>query len=343
MLSKKKQNLCLVLALHQCYIRHIEGAENFGAENDILFSSISNVYLPLLNTIQKLEESNIDGKISLVVSPVLCELLTDPLICEQYVNWLEKRISLGEKELTRLSDDEKKRDIAQKILEKARNDLKDFTERYGSNIIKEIAHFASKGRVELLATCATWAYLPHYADMEEVVSAQIEAGLHAHKRFFGSLPDGFLLPYLGYTNGIERILRSFGVNYTIIDSRGLFFSPDVAEKGIFAPVRKDVQSPLAFFAADPESTKEIEKIQKNGVFRANASDIGFELSSDYLCDFVKEGSARFPTGYRYFSNDGNVYDSKIAQDFAEKQAEDFVKSTLRRFGRHWRSDACLHI
>ena len=62
-----------------------------------------------------------------------------------------------------------------------------------------------KGYIELLATCGSDVFLPHYADMKEVVSAQIETGLHAYKQTFGELPDGFWLPELGYRPGIEKI------------------------------------------------------------------------------------------------------------------------------------------
>lgn len=330
---KSERNLCLVVAAHQAFIRHVEDAASRGAENGLLFESISNVYLPLLSALRELEADGGDGKVSLVFSPVLCELLSDPLVAEQYVGWLDRRILLGVREVERLSGEPALRAVAEAVLGKARRDREEFTESYGCNVVGEIARLAAKGRVELLATCATFAFLPHYADMEEVVSAQIEAGLSSHKRCFGSLPDGFFLPSLGYAPGIERQLRAYGMNYTVVDSRGLFFSPDGAERGIFAPVRGASVNPLAFFAADPEVPRDLDFLSGAGCFRSLSRDVGFELPSADLSDFIGEGGARIPSGYRYWSASGGPYDAAAASAAAKSAAATFVCSRAERLGR----------
>ncbi len=327
---EKKRNLCIVISAHQCYIRHEHDAQRYGAENNMLFESISNVYLPLLNSLNEAEENGLDCKISLVVSPILCELLTDSVIREQYIDWLDRRILLGESEMVRLQNDGELQKVALRTTQKAKKDKADFTEKYSRGIIKEIARLSEKGKIELLATCGTYSYLPHYADLEEVVCAQIESGLHAHKRFFGHLPDGFFLPYLGYAPGIERLLRAYGMNYTIIDSRSLFFSPDGAGSGIFEPVRGDPSNPLAFFATDPNVLKEIESFSTRSVFRAVSRDIGFEVDSSTLSHFIPEGSPRIPTLFRYFAKDGKIYDEEKAISAATDAADMFLESRTKR-------------
>ena len=60
--------------------------------------------------------------------------------------------------------------------------------------------------------------------MPEVLNAQVETGIMSHRHFFGRAPDGFWLPYMGYVKGIERTLRSYGINYTVLDTHGILFS-----------------------------------------------------------------------------------------------------------------------
>ena len=115
------------------------------------------------------------------------------------INWLERRVALGEKELVRLSSDEALLANAEACLKKAKKDLLDFTQTYSQNLLKEFAYFAEKGNLELLATCGTYAFLPHYGDMTEILNAQVEIGLYSHRQYFGSNPDGFYLPFMGYT------------------------------------------------------------------------------------------------------------------------------------------------
>ena len=131
------KNLVLTIIAHQGYIRH-EDEKEFALQNDILFSAISQTYLPLLNMFHKLEDEGIDFKIAMVFSPSLCSLLDDELIKEQFVHWLEKRIALGEKEVERLSDEPDLLENAKKCLFKAKKDFSDFTQVYGQNLLREL-------------------------------------------------------------------------------------------------------------------------------------------------------------------------------------------------------------
>lgn len=320
------KNLVLLVVAHQPYIRHVEDEKAHALENDMLFNSISNVYIPLLNTLRD-ADSRFSGsrfKISLVMSPTLCEMLSDEEIQEQYVAWLERRIALGEKEIARCAADGGMLRNASETLEKAKNDLSDFVKVYSRNIVKAVSDLAEAGRVELLATCGTFSYLPHYSDMPEVLNAQIESGLCSHRRFFGSLPDGFYLPYLGYSVGIERVLRSYGLNYSIVDGRSFFFSKDNVADGIFSPVRCEKFNQLVFFANDSESFAELREYSEKGVFKDDSRDIAFDLPVSDLSDFLFEDSARIPTGFRYYAKDSSLYDSAAAQKVADECASDFV-------------------
>ena len=334
------KNLILTIVGHQGYIRH-ENEKDYALQNDILFGAISETYLPLLDLFHRLEDENVPFKLAMVFSPSLCSLLSDDLIKEQYVRWLEKRIAFGEKEVARLSGDKALCANAKSCLAKAKKDLLDFTQTYNLNLLKEFSYFADKGSLELLATCGTYAFLPHYGDMTEILNAQVEVGLYSHRHYFGSNPDGFYLPFMGYTPGIETVLRSYGFRYTIVDIRSLLFSDTLPEHGIFAPVRCDVEShnslkqaTLALFAQDADTPDDMcgeDGFSSNEVYKNQAKDIAFELPMQTLLDsaFLEEGMARIPSHFCYWKNDGDepsVYDEKAAYAQAERDAEAFCAS-----------------
>ena len=74
-MSSKK--LILVITAEQAYIRSTGADETFSAPNDILFSAITDTYIPLVEMLGRLCEEEVPFKINLVLSPVLCEMLDD--------------------------------------------------------------------------------------------------------------------------------------------------------------------------------------------------------------------------------------------------------------------------
>lgn len=341
-MSVKK--LVLVIVGHQGYIRHVEDEKKYGLQNDILFNSISQTYLPLLNLFNRFRDSDVKFKLAMVFSPSLCSLLDDPVVQQQYIEWLDKRILFGEKEIVRCKSEPALYENAFAAYEKAKQDKEDFCEKYGQNLLKQFKEFSDQGYIELLATCGTYAFLPHYGDMKEILNAQVEIGLFSHRHYFGTNPDGFYLPFMGYTNGIEDVLRSYGLNYTIVDIRSILFSNTLPKHGIFSPVRcavseknKLASSSLALFAQDSDSPDDIigeEGFASNPVYKDVGKDVGFELSTQELVEagFLENGAARIPSGYRYWckSYEGKIYNRTKALAQAKKDAEDFVSSKLKK-------------
>lgn len=331
------KNLVLTIVGHQGYIRH-ENEKEFALQNDILFGSIVQTYLPMLNMFHRLENEGVDFKLAMVFSPSLCALLDDEMVKEQFVRWLEKRIALGEREVVRLSGKDDLLENAKTCLQKAKKDLIDFTQVYSQNLLKEFACFAEKGKLELLSTCGTYAFLPHYGDMTEILNAQVEVGLYSHRHYFGSNPEGFYLPFMGYTPGIEKVLRSYGFRYTIVDVRTMLFSDSLPENGIFSPVRCDLdtntslsQASLALFCQDADTPDDI--IGENGfasapVYKNQGKDVAFDLPAEDLikAGFIENGMARFPSYFRYWNKDDEgVYKQSDALAQVQKDADSFLR------------------
>ena len=327
-----KNHLALVIYASHAYLRNTAEDADFSAQNDILFSAISETYLPLLDMLSRLEADGVESRIGLVLPPTLCTLLDDPQVQKQYIYSLDRRIALGDAEIKRLARKPELRSQAEACRAKAVKDKTDFIEVYNQNLVDAFKKWAKKGYLELIATSATCAFLPHYADMTEVLNAQIETGLYAQRQFFGETGDGFFVPYEGYAPGVEKVLRSYGVNYTILDARSVLFSESEIETGIFAPVRTNHS--LVLLASDNRCLEQIageEGYAASEVYRAQHLDIGFDLDAKALSAFNGSDSNRVQTLYKYWNNgsdeeDRITYNAEEAKKKALGDAEDFVRS-----------------
>lgn len=323
------KKLILVITAKQPYILNINKSEDFTAQNDILFTAITETYLPLLEMLGRLENENIPCKIGLSLSPLICDLLDNMTIRKQYTTYLQKRIDLGKKELERAKDNPNQKETAQSILNSLEHKKKLFNETYEGKLIRAFRHFAENEMIEFIPTAATGAYLPHYADLTEAVNAQIEIGRHANRVSFGDSGEGFYLPYMGWSPSFDRILRSYGINYTILDAKALLFADSQPEKGIFAPVR--TQNSLVIFGSDHDTPLDIageEGYMHKSAYRCEQRDVGFELSAAELSDFLGSCPVRVQTGYRYWAigDDGEgkePYDAEKAMRQAKEDAENF--------------------
>ena len=342
-----QKKFVLILNTNQEYIKHTgEEAVLYAGERSYLFESISNVYIPLVQMLEKFEAEKIPCRIARVLSPVLCTLLEDSEIQAQYIEWLDKKIEFGKKELERVKSDGNLLAAVKLCLEKAENDKVAF-ENFGRRIVKKIAEFKKKGFVEILATCATDIFLPFYNDMQEIMSAQVEAGIFAYRSFFGEVPDGFWLPELGYYDGVEKVLRAYGMNYTILDAHSFLFSEIEPKKGIFSPVR--FTNALVAFGRDGFSDKEImgeEGYSENPVYRSENRDVIFSLPAEDIESFVKKGTSRYSIGYKYWNKSGdsdsaaedfseteNIYSAQEAKSQVLKDAEDFVSKKTEKLAQ----------
>ena len=339
-----QKKLVLILNTSQEYVKHSgEEAVLYAGEQSRLFENISNVYIPLVKMLEKFEAEEIPAKIALVLTPVLCTLLEDSEIQEQYLAWLDKKIEFGKKELVRVNSDGKLLEAAKLCLEKSESDKIDF-ERFGRRIVKKISEFRKKGFVEILATCATDIFLPFYNDMQEVMSAQVEAGIFAYRSFFGEVPDGFWLPELGYYDGVEKVLRAYGINYTVLDAHSFLFSEIEPKKGIFSPAR--FANALVVFGRDGFSDNEISGesgYSENPVYRSENRDVIFSLPAENIESFVKKGTSRYSIGYKYWNKGGdseanaanpdeaeNIYSAQEAKAQVLKDAADFASKKVEK-------------
>ena len=338
-----EKKLVLVLNASSEYIRHSgDDVKKYSSVMNKFFESINETYLPLLEMFERLEDESVPFRVGLVLSPVVCTLLEDSEIQRQYLEWVDKRIEFGKRELENPEYSAAVKENVVRCIEKNRKS-KSLYEKFGGKLVRKFLDFHKKGFVELLATCGTNIFLPHYNDIPEVVNAQVETGFFAYKAFFGEMPEGFWLPELGYYPGIEKIVRAYKFNYTLLDSRSFLFSENEPEKGIFSPARFD-NSLVAFSRynkCDEQIFGEDSGYASNKAYLSLARDVCFEAPCESLAPFIEKGDPRYSFGYKYWNKGdsiSSVYDFSKAEKCLVADAKGFLSDKANLFSE---AEKCL--
>jgi 1,4-alpha-glucan branching enzyme len=302
------------------------------------FESLSETCLPLLGVFDRLDAEHIPFKIAFSLSPTFCSMLRDEYLLESYLKYTDKQISFGIQELDRTGgiQRQEQRRLALEFYNQAVDNRIFFTERFGGNILRAFDYYQRKGRIELLTTAATHAFLPFYAGYPEAIQAQIETAIASHRAIFGRNPHGFWLPELGWSAGLDRYLRSYNFSYTIVDTHGLA-APNLAEsRGSFYPVR--TPAGVYVFARDFYSHRELEEghapWRLDPLYRSQR-DAGYELPAEAVGAFLTPNGGRTPTGYKYWATgnqpgDQRLYDPEMAGARAREFAAAFLDARISR-------------
>ena len=103
-----QKKISFILKASQEFFRHTEEEKKINAPLiNKFFESISNIYIPLLNMLERFETEEYNFCFSIVFPPILCNLLSSDSLQEDYLKWLENKILLGQKELIRNKDNQK--------------------------------------------------------------------------------------------------------------------------------------------------------------------------------------------------------------------------------------------
>ena len=143
--------LSLVLHAHLPFVRHPEH-EKF-LEESWLFEAITETYLPLINVLNGWQRDLLEARLTLSLSPTLCSMLLDPLLCERYARHLDSLIELAEKEVHRTHWDRAYRDLAWMYHQKFTLARETWRCHQG-NLISAFKQFQDAGLLEIITTAA---------------------------------------------------------------------------------------------------------------------------------------------------------------------------------------------
>jgi 1,4-alpha-glucan branching enzyme len=299
------------------------------------FDLLSDTCLPLLEIFDRLDADHIPFRMALALSPTLCHMLKDDFLLQRYLEHVDRQIDFGARELERTSADPRLQSLVRLFYDQAVDKRVLFTERYGQDILAAFDYYQKKGRLELLATAATYAFLPFYTAYPEAVQAQIEVAIASHRLFFSRNPQGFWLPELGWSPELDAYLRSYNFSYTIVDTHSLILRDPPALKGSFYPVK--TPSDVFILARDYYARRDMEDAETgfplDPLYRDYNRDAGYELPLEIVRPFLGSNGERTQTGYKYWAGqnkDEAMYDPLRASEKAREQAHSFLDARIKR-------------
>lgn len=323
-----KGYLCLVLHGHLPYVRHPEHEEFL--EEDWLYEAITETYIPLILTLERLLNDNIDFRLTMSLSPTLISMLTDGLLQDRYLRHINKLIELGHKEVERTRWQPEFQHLAIMYLNnfcKAR----DTFQRFNRNLIIPFKNFQDCGKLEIITCAATHGFFPLMDICRESVRAQVKVAFSHYETVFGRKPRGIWMPECGYHPGHDELLKEAGLRYFFSDSHGVLHGAPRPKYGVFAPVYCRGTG-VACFGRDLESSKQvwssIDGYPGDYLYREFYRDIGFDLDYEYIRPYIHPDGVRINTGIKYFRITGSEgkapYNPHWAREKASEHAGNFM-------------------
>ena len=329
--------LALVLHAHLPFVRHPEHDRSL--EEIWLFEAITETYVPLLQLIEAWGQAGLAAPLTLTLSPTLCAMLRDPLLQGRYLRHLDNLIDLAASEIHRTACEPPLHQLARFYLDRFRT-TRDFFLHQGRDLVAAFRAHQDQGRLEIITTAATHAFLPLLMGHPQSIRAQILIARDDYRDCFGRNPRGIWLPECAYDPSLEGVLREAGLRWFATDSHGILNATPRPRYTLYAPIL--TPNGLAVFGRDPLSAKQVwsrhEGYPGDPYYREFYRDLGFDLDLDYVQPYLPCVGVRTFTGIKYHRVTGHtsskeVYSRRAALESAERHAAHFLQSRLGQLHR----------
>ncbi len=299
--------LSLVLHAHLPFVRHPEYPDFL--EEDWLYEAISETYIPLLVAYKHLRDEGVKFRITMSMTPPLCEMLSDPLLQDRYAKHLNKLCELAEKEVERTAKEAPNFYSAALMYRRHFNECRDVFENvYQRNIVRGFRELQDQGYLEIITCCATHGFLPLMSN-ETAKRAQIQIARENYIKHFGRPPRGIWLAECAFNPGDDRYLREAGIQFFIADAHAILYGSPRPRRGIYAPVI--TPEGVAVFARDTETSEQVwsSEIGYPGDpnYREFYRDLGYDaFDYEYIKPYLHDDGVRRNVGIKYHRITGKV-------------------------------------
>jgi 1,4-alpha-glucan branching enzyme len=303
--------LSLILHAHLPYVRHPEHA--FALEEQWLYEAITESYVPLLMMLERLVEDRVEFRLAFSVTPTLVSMLRDPLLQSRYLKRLDTLIELARREMKRTEKNPAFHSLASMYHARFLGIRDTFVNHYQKDLVEGFKRFMDLGRIEILASAATHAYLPLLSLVPSSVRAQVSIGIRHYEEVFGTKPRGFWLPECGYYPGVEEVLKDSGIRFIVLETHGITRADPRPKYSVYAPIC--CPCGVAVLGRDPESSRQVwssrEGYPGDYDYREFYRDVAYDLDLDYIGPYIQPDGIRSDTGIKYYRITGKGDNKEI--------------------------------
>ena len=324
-------SFCLVLHSHLPWVLN-HGVWPHGTS--WVNEAAAETYIPLLQELYKLIDDGYHPKMTLGLTPVLCEMLRHPSFIEDFIGYLDEKIAAAEHDEEDFTENKYKdgrirlskwwREYYERVKD-------DYTHRFNKDIVGAFKKLQDMDLLDIITCSATHGYSP-LLSKDSSIDAQFKTAVDNYKRHFGRPPTGAWLPECAYRPGyrwknpitgeefdrpgIEYFLAKNGLRYFFIDTSLLLGGKS---QGVYAarfPLLKELwkqfadqyeEIPTSFeksqyeaylVSTDPSTPAPVgffTRDEKTGIV-VWSGEHGYPGCGEYL-DFHKK---HYPGGLRYW-------------------------------------------
>lgn len=333
----EKGLLAIILHAHLPFVRHPEYSEFL--EEEWLYEAISETYIPLLHVLEGCASDGVPARLTIGLTPPLCEMLADPLLQERYIRHAGRLVELSEREITRTAQHPAMNETARMYHRHFSAAVDLFENRYHRNLLNGFRALQDAGVIEIITCGATHGFLP-LMTRREARRAQIEVGCRNYMKHFGRAPRGIWVPECAYDQGIDELLRDAGIRFFIVDSHAIMFGSPQPRRGIYAPTV--TPAGVAAFARDVETSENVWSADKgypgDPDYREFYRDVGFDADYDYIKPYLHADGVRRNLGIKYHRVTGKV-DLGLKQPYVPEWATGKADTHAGHFMFHRQAQA----
>ncbi len=304
---------------------------------DWLCEATAETYLPIVRMLHELIDQGYKPKLTVGLSPVLCEQLADNSFKEEFIIYLNQKIKAAEYDAEEFYKYGQKNMLnTANLWEKFyRLNLEHFN-NIGQDVLYEFRKLQDDGYLEIITCGATHGYYP-LLSRDESLQAQTKMAVKNYRKHFGREPKGIWLPECAYRpryawtppvpirgnqdpyprKGVDEFLTENGLDFFIIDSAllkggksiGVYIDRFEALKLLWGQFEKYYQPreeeldktprDIYLISSSPEGKKPTAIFTRDPEtgLLVWSGEHGYPGDGNYV-DFHKK---RFPGGHRYWA------------------------------------------
>ena len=304
---------------------------------DWLSEAAGETYLRLISILDELVAEGLKPKLTIDISPVLCEQLADDSFKAEFTSYLEQKIEAAGKDAVEFYKYNQQNMLTNAHYWESffKSALEHFN-RINRDIPGELKRLQDQEYLEIMTCGATHGYLP-LLSRDETVQAQTKLAVKNYKKHFGQNPRGIWLPECAYRprynwappvpidgkqeaysrKGVDEFLSENGLEFFIIDTAllkggrtiGVYIDRFEALKRLWGqfeaqyhPRHEDKDKTpreLYLVSSSPEGKKPVAIFTRDPEtgLLVWSGEHGYPGDGHYL-DFHKK---RFPGGHRYWA------------------------------------------